>query len=347
MRGHRGAVGLAVLLSLTITSGQTGAWPDPQTQTPDPALSQSTLSAEDKTEIVEALRLKKEAGDQIWPGLAGADIPVVVYNSVYEFLIGYENLPQPWELVTADDIQGAKYFRRAAREPQSFAVKIGERWAGSIASLDLMQSKIPLKLGRDFHAVVVLHEMFHAFQAVQAPKRFKQALSSYKAEGRYPFKDKEFAAAWTEEGATLAQALKAEQDAVARRLAGRFLEIRKTRRARAELSRVLTDYERELEWLEGMAKRAEIRFYEIAGARPDLAPTLKFSPVLPFLLQYDFVRLEKQLGAQGGDLRFYLSGMAQARLLDRLRPGWQSKTTLEALILEDFLAAVVAPWPDE
>ena len=347
MRGHRGAIGLAVLLSLVISSGQTAARPDAQTRTPDPALSRPTLSAEDKVEIMQALRLKKETGDRIWPGLAGADIPIVLYNAAYEFLVGYESPPQPWERVASDDVQGAKYFRRARQNPQSFAAKIGERWAGSIASLDLMQSKIPLKLGRDLHAVFLLHEMFHAFQAARAPKHFEQALAVYKSESRYPFREAEFAADWTEEGATLARALKAENDALARRLAGKFLEIRRMRRGRSGLAPELVTYERELEWLEGLAKRAEIRFYEIGGARPDLVPSLKFGARFHFILQYDFVRLEKQLGTQGGDLRFYLSGMAQARLLDRLCPGWQSKTTLEALILEDFLAAVVAPRPDE
>ncbi|OGD29809.1 MAG: hypothetical protein A2Y56_14905 [Candidatus Aminicenantes bacterium RBG_13_63_10] len=335
MRGHRGAIGLAVLLSLVISSGQTAARPDAQTRTPDPALSRPTLSAEDKVEITQALRLKKETGDLIWPGLAGADIPIVLYNAVYEFLVGYESPPQPWEQVASDDVQGAKYFRRARQNPQSFAAKIGERWAGSIASLDLMQSKVPLKLGRDLHAVFLLHEMFHAFQATQAPKRFERALAAYKSESRYPFQEAEFAADWTEEGATLAQALKAANDALARRLAGKFLEIRRMRRGRSGLAPELVTYERELEWLEGLAKQAEMKFYEIAGAR------------LPFILQNDFVRLEKQMGAQGGDLRFYLSGMAQARLLDRLCPGWQSKTALAALILEDILSAVVTPKPDE
>ena len=335
MGRSRFAVALAAILTVLAWSGWSRAQTADRPEPPKSALSQSTLSAEDKTEIVEALRLKKEAGDQIWPGLAGADIPVVLYNAAYEFLVGDPKPPRPWELVPGDDFEGRAYFRRAKGDAQSFAVKIGEGWAGSAATLDHMLSRMPLKLGRDFHAVVVLHEMFHAFQASRAPKRFEQALAVYKSESRYPFQDAEFAADWTEEGATLAQALKAANDALARRLAGKFLEIRRMRRGRSGLAPELVTYERELEWLEGLAKQAEMRFYETAGAR------------LPFILQNDFVRLEKQMGAQGGDLRFYLSGMAQARLLDRLCPGWQSKTALAALILEDILSAVVTPKPDE
>jgi len=311
------------------------------------AQSRPSLSAEDKVEIVEALRLKSETGNQIWPGLAGSDIPVVLYNAAFEFLVGEFHPPQPWEAVPGDEFEGRPYFRRAAVKPQSFAVKVGDRWAGRIGTLEWMQSQIPIRLGRDYHLVALLHEVFHAFQAARAPKRFARALDAYQAEKRYPFKDPDFATAWTEEGAALAQALKAADDALARRLAGKFLEIRKSRRDRAGLDRSLLDYERELEWLEGTAKYAEVRFYELAGARTNKTAAIEFASALPFLLQFDFVRLERQLAAQDGDLRFYLSGMAQARLLDRLSPAWKSKTDLATLNLEDILTAVIAPRPDE
>jgi hypothetical protein len=66
-----------------------------------------------------------------------------------------------------------------------------------------------------------------------------------------------------------------------------------------------------------------MRFYELAAARGAQEPAFAaYKPGQPFLT-WDFVRLEKQLGAQEGDLRFYLSGMAQARLLDRLAPEWK------------------------
>ena len=346
MSRHYGAVCLIVFLAVFFFPGQTATQNAAQPQAQNPALNQPTLSSEDKAEVAEALRLKTETGDQIWPGLAGADIPIVLFNAGYEFLVGETNASKPWEAVPEDDFQGKPYYRRPARDPQSFAVKIGNRWAGSVGTLDLMLSKIPIKLGRDFHTVLLLHEMFHAFQAAQAPKRFDRALAVYKAEGRYPFKDKEFAAAWTEEGAALAQALKAAADTQALSLAGKFLDIRRTRRSRAGLSPDLVAYERELEWLEGLAKRAEIRFYEIAGARTDRTSSIKFTAALPFLLQWDFARLEYQLGAQEGDLRFYLSGMAQARLLDRLSPGWKSNTALDTVYLEDILAAVISPQSD-
>ena len=48
------------------------------------------------------------------------------------------------------------------------------------------------------------------------------------------------------------------------------------------------------------------------------------------------------MSAQDGDLRFCLSGMAQARLLDRLSPEWKSGTLLGKVYLEDMLRSAAS-----
>lgn len=329
----------AILLPIrTLLSAQATSQAGPTLQPPD----QPALSAQDKTELDEALKLKAAAGDEIWPGLTGAAIPVILFNARYEFLVGMANPPAPWEAVRDESFQGKPYSRRPADNSQNFAVKVGAVYAGSASTLGLMNTKSPMKLGPDFHAVLVLHEMFHAYQAGQDAARFARALEVYKVEKSYPFQDKDMAAAWVKEGSALARALKAPTDDEAVRLAQKFLEIRDARRGAAHLAPELADYERELEWLEGLAKYAEIRFYELAAKRADQTASIKFNPVLPIFLQWDFVRLEKQMGAQEGDLRFYLSGMAQARLLDRLSPGWKTRAALGKVYLEDILRAAVA-----
>jgi hypothetical protein len=341
MRKHVGLCCLLFLAGSVFNPGQTAAKKEAQPGPQNPVEDRPFLSAEDKVEISEILRLKTEVGDQIWPGFAGADIPIVLFNARYEFLAGLAEPSGAWEIAPGDEFQGRPYFRRETQKPKAFAVRIGARWAGSIGTLGYMNGKIPLKLGPDFHMAMTLHEMFHAFQAEQAPERFPKALAVYKVETRYPYKDKEFAAAWTQEGAALAQALKATDDAGAIRLAQSFLKIRDARRGAAGLASELLDYERELEWLEGLAKYAEIRAYELAASHPNPASSIKFTAGLPFILRWDFVRLEAQLGAQDGDLRFDLSGMAQARLLDRLNPGWRSKLELGKVDLEDLIRAAV------
>jgi len=307
----------------------------------NPVQSLAALTAADKAELAEALRLKKVIGDQVWPGFSGADIPIILYNDRHEFLMGAENPGDPWEVVEGDDFLGRHYFRRAAKDPQAFAVSIGAHWAGSIGTLDWMNGKIPFKFSPDFHLALILHEVFHAYQADLAPARFAKALAVYKSESRYPYKDKEFADAWNSEGAALSEALRVADDAAARRSIRKFLQIRDARRERAALGPDLVAYESELEWLEGLAKFAEIRFYESTALRAGETPIVSYRPGLPPYLGWDFIRLEKQLGLQQSDLRFYLSGMAQARLLDRLSPAWKAGANLDKIDLEDLLRTVV------
>jgi hypothetical protein len=134
------------------------------------------LSAEDKAQLSEALRLQMALGDQLWRGLGRAHIPIILSNDRYEFLIGETNPPAPWVAVKGDSFNGKSYYHRDASNPQYFAVQVGEGWAGSIGTLDWMNKKSPLKLSRDFHVALILHEMFHAYQAAQSSERFKQAL---------------------------------------------------------------------------------------------------------------------------------------------------------------------------
>jgi hypothetical protein len=309
------------------------------------AIAGNTLSAVDKVEAETALRLKKELGDSVWPGLAGADIPLVLYSEQFEFLLAAGQADSSWEKVEGDDFRGRPYFRREAQKPQAFALRVGSGWAASSPTLEYMNGRSPFKLKPDFHVVLILHEAFHAFQALRAPVRFSEALAVYKLAGSYPSEDAAFAAAWNAEGAALDEALEAPDDAGAAGWGRRFLQIRDGRRKAAALGSELIDYERQLEWLEGLAEYAEWRFYVLAAAQAPEADPVHFGPRLPPFLQWDFARLKRQLGAQEDDLRFYLSGEAQARLLDRLSPEWKSRIPLAKADLEEALREALASRP--
>jgi hypothetical protein len=288
--------------------------------------------------LAEALRLKQAVGDEVWPGLGGAAIPIIIYNEGYEFLTGPVNpVPAaPWAKVEKDTFAGEPYYRRPAGNPQAFAVDLGEQWAASMTSLETMNRKAPFKLTKDFYTVLILHELFHAFQAAVEPARFRRANSLYRLERDYPAKDPAFAKAWTEEGAFLAAALKAKDREETIDKVRAFLRQRDSRREPLPFAIGIADYEGEMEWLEGLAKYAEIRFYELAAARAQEPAFAAYKPGLPYWT-WDFVRLEKQLGNQEGDLRFYLSGMAQARLLDRLSPDWKARFFKDGGTTEDRL----------
>jgi hypothetical protein len=309
-------------------------------QTSAPVLAE--LSPVDKAEITEILRLKEEFGEEVWPGLGGLDIPIILFNERYEFLVGQADPPAPWQVVKGDDSLGRPYHRRPAGNPQAFAVPVGTRWAASAGTLELMNRRMPFRLSREFHAVIVLHEVFHAFQAARSPQRFAEALGVYKLEGRYPYEDREFASFWNGEGAALADALAARDEEAIPCLVQKFLDIRKARRKQTGLDSDLIDYEHQLEWLEGLSKYAEIRFYELAASRATEAAYANYRSGHPFW-PMDLARLRHGLGGQKGDLRFYLSGLAQAMLLDRLSPGWKAGALGAKATLEDRLRASVFP----
>ena len=308
---------------------------------PDTAAYDSpTLTPVDKAQLSETLRLQKALGDQVWPGLGRARIPIILYNSRYEFLVGVKKAPPPWDTVEGDEFAGEKYYRRSASNPQAFAVRIGGEWVASMTALDWMNHESPIKVSPDFHVVAILHEMLHAYQATQSEKRFKKALGTYAAEADYPTRDADFAAGWDREGHLLAAALKATDEGATRRLVKEFLQARAARRSQIRLSSNLLAYERELEWLEGLGKYAELRFYELAASHRDDPTFAKYRPGLPYW-QPNFFLLDRQLSRQSGDLRFYLSGMAQARLLDRLHPDWKKKALRRGVYLEDLLRATL------
>ncbi len=341
------------------TSLPDAASPAPQAQPQvkiDAAEPSPRLAARDKELLVEILRLKRVLGDEVWPGLGTTRIPIILYNESFEFLTGAITPPPPppWVKVDADDFAGQPYFLRPACDPQAFAVDVDGhgRWAGSMTSLDaILARKVSFKPPPDFYVVLVLHEVFHAFQAIREPERFRRAMALYAVEKDYPAVDPAFAKAWTEEGALLASALKAKDrqgllDAVRAFLRRResrrreWLEANRPSSTDAPGSIDLAGYERGLEWLEGLGKYAEMRFYELAAARASEPAFAAYKPSLPYWI-WDYVRLERQMGAQKGDLRFYITGMAQALLLDRLSPGWKASFSNGGRSMEELLAAVL------
>jgi len=302
----------------------------------------SRLTPDDKAELAEIFRIQTMLGDEIWPGLGHASIPIILYNERQEFLISETTPLTPWSVVEGDSFSGKHYYHRNASNPQAFAVRLGDTWAASMSTFEMTNRKAPIKMSREMHVVAVLHEMFHAFQARKNPGRFRQALQVYGSEARYPGKLPEFISGWQTEGTLLAAAFKLTDPPAVRSAVRDFLQTRDSRRARAGLSADLVAYERELEWLEGLATYVEARVYELAvsGAHaPALSP---YDRGLSLFRLSDLYRLEKLLGSQDGDLRFYLSGMAEARMLDMLSPDWKEKAMDNGIYLEELLRSALS-----
>lgn len=257
----------------------------------------SELSPVQKARVAEAFRLKQRLGDGIWPGWAETQIPQIVYNEKFAFLMGLADpelgwYQEPghrfrgreWESPGDEILFGGAYFRQPLealdKGPQAFAVRVGERWTGSVptqewARLSLaaeIRSQLPgvlawippyRLLGRMFfrggeHQVsLILHESFHAYQGMQAEDRFAAAEAAVALERRYPWDDPEMDAAWYRELGLLADALSEETRNGAESLTREFLVVRGARRR--GLSAELVAFEDAREWLEGLAKYVELK----------------------------------------------------------------------------------------
>jgi hypothetical protein len=343
------------------------------------------LSEADKARLAETLHLRASVGEAVWPGWAETEIPVILYNEGYAFLVGvaepaagWTTVPWgaarggPWEAVPGDTFEGEAYYRQALTDPkvtpQAFVVQVGERWVASMTTMEWtriklradMRSQLPAFLGplvpyrlvigafgSDWHIAAVGHESFHALQGLMAPERVAAAEEANQAGDDYPWDDSSFRAAWGEELDLLRRAMRAETDTEAAELARAWLAARAARRMEAGLSPALVDFERQREWLEGLAKYAELALWREGATAagysplPQMAAAPDFQDYAGFEQRWnsELVTLGNQAGA--GEGRFYYSGWAQAVVLDRLAPGWKAGAMEASVWLEGLVGAAV------
>ena len=325
------------------------------------------LGSLDKTRLAEALQLKAELGDKIWPGYAALDAPVIIWNADYEFLFGVVSPPDGWETVPDENFAGQPYFRRKADNPQNFAVQVDDRWAASIFTkyladaelISAIQDLLPPGIAAVFPYRVfiqpselqisaVQHEYFHVIQAEFAPQKFAVAEDVYGLDDRYWARDEEMRSAWKTEADLLIKAVQADNDGDAAELARQFLVARQQRRDEISLPPDLVDYERQFEWLEGLAKFAELESWRAASQSivyrplPEMATDPDFKAYNTFDSRWnqEVAQTRRQAGV-AGEVRFYYTGMLQAFLLDRLLPDWKIKIMENGIYLEDLLRVAV------
>ena len=325
------------------------------------------LTSLDKARLAEALHLKETLGEQVWPGWGQMEIPLILWNHEYAFLVGHPDPPEEWEAVPGDTFEGQPYYRKKENDPQNFAVQVGGRWVASMATkaetddflITMFQDFLPpiieqifpyrlLIQSSEVQIAAVLHESFHVYQALLAPDQLEDAELSHRLGDRYWEADKTMGSDWKAEIDFLAQALgvSAEEDMVG--LARQFLEQRDQRRKRNDLDAELVDYERQLEWEEGLAKYIELEILRQAFVSREYQPLPQMEQDPDFKGYQTFERrwaqeisqMKRQAG-QEGENRFYLTGMAQAVLLDRLAPGWKAGALAPGAFLEQLLRRAI------
>jgi hypothetical protein len=336
---------------------------------PQPPDDLTRLSGPDQARLAESLHLKETFGEQLWPGFGKMDLPVIIWNESYAFLVNADKAPAGWEAVPGETLAGQPYFRQPANNPQNFAMRVGDQWAGSMSTKWQMDAEMQgvfrdalppvledlfpyrvILFPSEVQISAVLHELFHAYQSTVVPERLAAAEAAHRNGDAYWASGMDNADEWREEIRLLSQAVRAKSDEEARQLAREFLAARRERRQKYTLDRTLIDYERQLEWEEGVAKYIELAAWRNAWRSLDT-----YQPIPAVLSDPDFKNyrsFENRWGqesgitmnnsaSQTGETRFYYTGMAQAFLLDRFLPEWKQNFLVEEHWLEDLLAAAV------
>lgn len=327
-----------------------------------------TLSQIEKARLLEALHLRANLGDRVWPGWGSADIPVIVWNRSYEFLTNYNGTtPSGWSQVLGEDLNGQNNYRRPADDPQNFAVPLGDGWAASMATkqttdrflIDTFHDKLPAPLKQIFpYRLLIqpsetqigglLHESFHVYQYQIAAERMAEAESIHKLGKEYEDSTESFQPEWRRESNLLADALNAKTKAEQIELARQFLAARQARRKSSNLDDKLVDYERWLEWEEGTAKYIEVRSLRLAGetadyhALPEIKADRDFKQYQKVDQRWSQELFQLRHPLSTGEPRIYMTGLAQAFLLDKLMPEWKDRYWNEDVFLEDLLRQAVS-----
>jgi len=334
--------------------------PAPQPGTP--------LSAMDKIRLEEALHLKDELGETVWPDWGMMQTPILLWDSQNNYLIGYREPPPGWNEVAGDDFLGKPYYKNPGIDPENFAMEIGGKWVAAMATKgeadyhlrgvfqdvipDILEAFVPFRLlilDSEFQISGVLHETFHVYQAKNAPENFSRALDGYRLGEAYWRIDSNMHKAWGEEMDSLIKAVEADSRTETAAQTREFINQRVNRRVSNNLSDDLISFETQIEWLEGLPKYIELSIWEIASG------TNLYTPIPGLENDRDFKSYEtfkrrwsqeiNQAGRQaeiGSDVRFYYSGMLQARILDKLMPVWKTRIMDDGVFLEDLILEAIS-----
>jgi len=228
--------------------------------------------------LLGALRLIAAQGNDVWPGWGDSVSPVLLWDGDHDWLVGHPSPPGQFEIVQAAAGRG---FAVAVSEghitpaPVATTWLVGGRWAAALPSRAEFQQLVDAAFGKgtvvfDFltYRRVAFHELFHAFQMTSCGGSGGMPPFVSEPDPGEALAERRGSAAWREgmvaEGRLLCSALEAGDRGAALAAARLFLAARERRRA--GYPDALRRYEDGVEWIEGLARYAELRMAASAAA---------------------------------------------------------------------------------
>jgi uncharacterized membrane protein (UPF0127 family) len=307
-------------------------------------------SAQDLRYAHEYRHLLAAKAAEVWPGWQR--VPPLLQRAQHcEFLIGHPAPPRSFRRTTRD-VGGRTVFAAPTGTvtpgPVAAPWKVGATWSAMVPTRDVFQRSVDRRLGRGAvrlsdteYLRSLVHEAFHAYQltaARGAPPSFGSTLEPNAAVALAGAAGPKLA----DEGRALAAALNAPSLAAARAQAIRFAARRAARRDATSDPAALAAFERQLEWMEGPARYADLRLVLLAGSR-GYTPTrgVRYARAAAYRRAFLARLADPARRADGLRGRWEDLGAAEALLLDRLVDGWQESVLARRASLESTLADAV------
>ena len=263
-----------------------------------------------------------------------ANKDLIIYNGSYEFLLSDSVEIQGWDFISKNEELQKNIHRKIADNPQAFAVLAGEKWVGSMSTKNhfnkFIISNIPvffppqlMSMDEDHYKATIIHEMVHAHEAKQNKERFLKLKSLHNVGEKY-YNNSVFNDLIGQEASYLEQATVSEDREIVLENAKRFIEIRNKRRKECKMSSAEIQNEKDIEWLEGLARYAEYKASRNSNS----------------LIAKNLGDIDQKVKVKGDD-RYYTLGMAQALILDKLQKDWKNELFTGNFSMEVYLGKII------
>ena len=220
------------------------------------------------SEAAEAWHLLSSHGDQVWPGWGASRIPLLIRAGEFDLLVGHPAPPQGFSLLPDATVADQPIYRYAGHlvpVPAATAWKVGGVWSVAVPTREEFQQAIDAQLGKGVvqldvvnYIRAIVHEAFHAYAMtiiqgnvpnfgadIDEGEMIQRLVGSARSGQQH-----------AAEGQALVKALQATDDQIAREAAAEFLKLRQARRAARDQK--IAAYEQTTEWIEGLARYAEV-----------------------------------------------------------------------------------------
>lgn len=269
----------------------------------------------------------------LFQGFDGQQMDLILYNKTYTFLLSSSEEEGNWTYIGEVEALGKHLYRKPKEEEKAFAVKVGERWVGSFATLDYFNAslleQIPifmppqlLQIDESYYEAMIAHEMVHAFEGLKDNERVERDESIHGVNARF-IANKEFDQKIGEEAELLQKAAYADSKEESKQYVMSFLSAREKRYKDFEMTAEEIQAEKEMEWLEGSA-----RYVEYHLSRDSKSMVAKH-----------LGDIQEKVKTPSDD-RYYTLGMAQIMVLNRLEIDWEEEAFSGGADLTTLLSGV-------